>query len=64
MGKRESWHYEHDEFECPKCEAMGEEHRLNFYLGSHEDAFKYECTNADCDYVEIKTMDELMRNIK
>lgn len=56
------WHFEHDEFLCEECRtSWGDDHKLNLYLGIHngQDAQKYVCTNPDCDFMEIKTFDEL-----
>lgn len=59
--KKHIWHFEHNEFECDKCRTNKESYPLNLYLGIHngEDAQKYECSNKDCGYVEIKTFSEL-----
>jgi hypothetical protein len=62
--KKDTWHFEHDEFECDQCRTYKGSHKLNLYLGMNngEDAQKYECSNKECDFVEIKTLTELAEN--
>lgn len=58
---KEKWDFEHDEFECGECRSLKGAYKLNFYLGTHKgrDAHKYECSNKECGFVEIKTFDEM-----
>ncbi|MGG0794809.1 hypothetical protein ABE137_12485 [Brevibacillus laterosporus] len=59
----DKWHFEHDEFECDICRTYEDSFQLNFYIGTHKgrDAHKYTCTNPDCDFEEIQTFDEMMK---
>ena len=60
------WHYEHSDHDCQKCKKGSAIHALNFYLGEidGEEAHKYECSNVKCDFVEIKTLEQLMKEAR
>ncbi|HMG15277.1 MAG TPA: hypothetical protein VK590_07530 [Saprospiraceae bacterium] len=56
---KDEWHFEHADLDCVNCETSIKSYPLNFYIGTYKgkDAQKYKCTN--CDYEEIKTLDEM-----
>jgi hypothetical protein len=58
----EKWYFEHNDFECPKCNGFKNSYALNFYI-SDKDSHKYECSNEKCNYVEIKTLKEMMKEV-
>lgn len=58
---KEEWHFEHDEFECDKCKTGDTTYPLELYLGTvkGKEAMKYVCTNSECDFIEVKSYDEM-----
>lgn len=66
LNINDEWFFETDDHDCEECKSTTTSHKLNFYLGTYngEEAQKYECTNIECGFVEIKTIEELMNKIK